>query len=273
MLNRVRILATTIGIMTAASLLALAASDETIAAVQLQLGDLLYQIDRPHDQPHLRFFVFFARVVVHADKSLETHLRFPSVGDAHIICRPGDAAGEVGNLDRRIAIEFALHVPVEHLRLGVREGGVQHVELIGMREKFQLDARRVDERVGPRELKRVDSFLESHLPRLADQRDVLAVVDRELNSVPAGDGREIDVLGQRHGAPEGPRLVEHAEAAPHPLAAFRVDADLKSVRASCFEVYGEHEPPPEASLDFRGFDPRVGAMTKYTLIDTNADRI
>ena len=57
-----------------------------------------------------------------------------------VVGGPGDAAGEVGDLDRRFAVELALHVPVQHLRLVVREGGVEHVELVGLREELELDA-------------------------------------------------------------------------------------------------------------------------------------
>jgi hypothetical protein len=40
------------------------------------------------------------------------------------------------------------------------------------------------------------------------------------------------------------------------------------VRASCFEVFGDSpEPPPHATVYFRGDDPRVGRLTKYTVID------
>ena len=61
---------------------------------------------------------------------------------------------------------------------------------------LQFDRRRIDQRVGPGELQRVDALLERHDARLADQRDVLAVVDRELHGIAPRDGREIDVLGE-----------------------------------------------------------------------------
>ncbi len=70
----------------------------------------------------------------------------------HVVGRPGDAAGEVGDLDRRLAVDLALDVPVEHLRLGVREGRVEHVQLVGLGQEPQLHRGRVDQRVGPTEL-------------------------------------------------------------------------------------------------------------------------
>ena len=112
-----------------------------------------------------------------------------------VIGAPGDAAGEVGDLDRGFAVELALHVPVEHLRLVVREGGVEHVELVGVREELQFDRTGIDQRVGPGELQRVDALLERDDARFADQREVFAVVDRELHRVPLGHRRQIDVAG------------------------------------------------------------------------------
>lgn len=56
------------------------------------------------------------------------------------------------------------------------------------------------------------------------------------------------------------------------LEAFRADPKLRAVRASCVEAYGEHEAPPNALLNFRGIDDRVGAITKYTLVETHANR-
>jgi hypothetical protein len=56
------------------------------------------------------------------------------------------------------------------------------------------------------------------------------------------------------------------------LEAFRADSTLDAVRASCVEAYGEHEAPPNAVLNFRGIDDRVGAITKYTIVETDANR-
>jgi hypothetical protein len=55
------------------------------------------------------------------------------------------------------------------------------------------------------------------------------------------------------------------------LEAFSADPALHAVRASCVELYGLHETPPNAVLEFRGIDDRVGAITKYTVLDTHAD--
>jgi hypothetical protein len=55
------------------------------------------------------------------------------------------------------------------------------------------------------------------------------------------------------------------------LEAFSEDETLQTVGASSFEVYGTHEPPANATLYFRGVDDRVGAITKYTVLDRDAD--
>ncbi len=51
------------------------------------------------------------------------------------------------------------------------------------------------------------------------------------------------------------------------LEAFRAEPQRHSVRASCYEVYGECVPPPHATVCFNGDDPRVGRLTKYSLIN------
>jgi len=56
------------------------------------------------------------------------------------------------------------------------------------------------------------------------------------------------------------------------LEAFRADPDLHVVRASTFEIYGEsQDPPPQATVYFRGTDERVGLLTKYTMVETHGD--
>ena len=67
--------------------------------------------------------------------------------------------------------------------------------LSALREELQLDGRGIDERIGPGELQRIGPLLERHRARLADERQVFAVVDRQLNAIPLGDRREIDVAG------------------------------------------------------------------------------
>jgi len=55
------------------------------------------------------------------------------------------------------------------------------------------------------------------------------------------------------------------------LEAFRAKPTLHAVRASCFEIYGECEPPPHAAVYFRGMDEQVGSITKYTLVEAHGD--
>jgi hypothetical protein len=60
-------------------------------------------------------------------------------------------------------------------------------------------------------------------------------------------------------------------ASPAELAAFEAfqsDPALRAVRASAVEIYGEHEPPPDAVVHFRGIDARVGRIIKYSLIES-----
>jgi hypothetical protein len=51
------------------------------------------------------------------------------------------------------------------------------------------------------------------------------------------------------------------------LEAFQADPALQAVRASTVEVYGACEPPPKATVYFRGTDEDVGMITKYTLVE------
>ncbi len=55
------------------------------------------------------------------------------------------------------------------------------------------------------------------------------------------------------------------------LEAFRADRGLRVIRASCVEKYGLHEPPQNAVLQFRDIDNRVGAITRYTVVESYAD--
>ena len=56
------------------------------------------------------------------------------------------------------------------------------------------------------------------------------------------------------------------------LEAFRADPDLHVVRASTYEIYGEsQDPPPQATVYFRGTDERVGLLTKYTMVEAHGD--
>ncbi|MBC5768026.1 DUF3182 family protein [Ramlibacter albus] len=52
------------------------------------------------------------------------------------------------------------------------------------------------------------------------------------------------------------------------LERFAADPGCKLVRASCHEVYGDSpEPPPSATVHYRGIDPRQGPLTKYTVLE------
>lgn len=56
------------------------------------------------------------------------------------------------------------------------------------------------------------------------------------------------------------------------LEVFRADASRQRVRAGCFEVYGDApEPPPHATVYFRGTDPVQGRLTKYTVLQPDVD--
>lgn len=56
------------------------------------------------------------------------------------------------------------------------------------------------------------------------------------------------------------------------LEAFRADPARTCVRARCVEVFGDAaQPPAGAVLYFRGVDDRVGPLTKYTVVQDDAD--
>ncbi len=60
-------------------------------------------------------------------------------------------------------------------------------------EDPEIDARRIDQRIGPGELDTVDALLDRQQPMLADHRDVFGVVDGQLRGFTAGDGHQGDV--------------------------------------------------------------------------------
>ena len=130
-----------------------------------------------------------------ADEALEGHFLFDLVGDAKIVRRPSDAARKVGDLNLGFAVEFALHIPVQHLRLGVWERCVEHIQLVRVGQEFKLDARGIDESVRPGKLQWIHPFLESHRAGFTNERYVLAVVNRELHRAPGRDGGEVNVFG------------------------------------------------------------------------------
>ena len=109
-----------------------------------QFGDLLYEVDLSHHQAHLSVLVLLARVVTHSHEALETHLGLFRMGDANVIRRPRNAAREVSDLERRLPIKLALHVPGQHLRLVVRKRGVEHLKLVRVAQNPELNGRRVD---------------------------------------------------------------------------------------------------------------------------------
>lgn len=64
----------------------------------------------------------------------------------------------------------------------------------------------------------------------------------------------------RVGGATGPELAA--------LEVFRREPQRRRVRALGFEVFGDSpEPPPQAIVHFRGTDPVVGRITKYTLVE------
>ncbi len=54
------------------------------------------------------------------------------------------------------------------------------------------------------------------------------------------------------------------------LEAFRAAPDLRVVRATSTEIFGECMPPAEAVIYFRDVDERVGMLTKYTVVERHA---
>jgi hypothetical protein len=54
------------------------------------------------------------------------------------------------------------------------------------------------------------------------------------------------------------------------LERFRDDPALGAVRTWCVEVYGDSDPPPEATVYFNGIDDEVDRITKYTMVEPYA---
>jgi hypothetical protein len=63
----------------------------------------------------------------------------------------------------------------------------------------------------------------------------------------------------RIGGASGPEIAA--------LAALRADPGLRAVRARSTEAYGLSHPPPGAIVHYSGVDRRIGAITKYTLVE------
>jgi hypothetical protein len=56
------------------------------------------------------------------------------------------------------------------------------------------------------------------------------------------------------------------------LEVFRAVPGRGEVRASCFEFFGDSpEPPPHATVYYRGEDPQLGRLTKYTVVHRDDD--
>jgi hypothetical protein len=56
------------------------------------------------------------------------------------------------------------------------------------------------------------------------------------------------------------------------LEAFRADPMLHRVQASTVEIYGEGAaPPPDATVYFHGVDDQVGPISKYVMVERDAD--
>lgn len=68
----------------------------------------------------------------------------------------------------------------------------------------------------------------------------------------------------RVGGATGPELAA--------MSVFHADPGRTLVRASGFEVFGDSPEPPEgATVHYRGDDPQVGRLTKYTVIQPDVD--
>lgn len=64
----------------------------------------------------------------------------------------------------------------------------------------------------------------------------------------------------RVGGATGPELAA--------LEVFRADPARRHVVASCVEIFGDSpEPPRHATVYFRGTDPQLGPLTKYTVVE------
>jgi hypothetical protein len=68
----------------------------------------------------------------------------------------------------------------------------------------------------------------------------------------------------RVGGATGPELAA--------LQVLRAQPQRRAVRASCVEIFGDSpEPPPHATVYFRGIDPSAGRLTKYTVVHPDVD--
>lgn len=81
----------------------------------------------------------------------------------------------------------------------------------------------------------------------------------------------VDCQGrQRSGVLEQSWRIGGASAAEiFALEAFAADPQLKSLRASTYECYGESTPPDDALLLYRGEEPEVGLLGKYVKVESH----
>ena len=113
-----------------------------------------------------------------------------------------------------------------------------------------------DARRAVRNVQTFDTAMEAYPGFFASRCNYDAVEGRDAAGRPW-----LGVLEQswRIGGASGPE----AEA----LAAFHADPHLHAVRARCEDAYGESEAPEGAIVHFSGVDPKVGRLTKYTVLE------
>jgi hypothetical protein len=157
-----------------------------------QIGNLLHQVDLAYDQPRLSVVVDFAGPVRDPHIARHVELRFILVGDADVIGGPGDARRKIPDLDGNLAGDLAFDVPLEGIVATGREGRVHQIDLILLVEDAELNAGRINQGVRPGELDAVDAFLDREQAMLANHRDVLGVVDRELRAFSRRESDQID---------------------------------------------------------------------------------
>ena len=147
----------------------------------------------PDDQAGLRVFIVFAGVVGHDHIALQTHRLFVLGQRAHIERPPRQAAGQIRDLHRHTAADFALNVPYSHVLHPRRVRQVGDVDLIGVRRGLHRQARRVDQGIRPRKLQLVVPFLERQRTPVPHQRQVGGIVNGQLRHIPTGQRNQIDL--------------------------------------------------------------------------------
>ena len=156
-----------------------------------QCGDLVEDVNLADDQAGLGVLVVLAAVVGDADVRLQPHQLLILRERAHVEGPPGQAAGQVGDLDRHLAVQGAGDVPESQVLHAGRKNQLRDVDLVGAGLRDHFQTRRVDQRILPRELQAVGAFLERQGPALAGQGHVRRIVDRQLHRVARGQRHEI----------------------------------------------------------------------------------